>query len=384
MTAAPVLPGLDEPFLYPGSRAFVRDADEVITGLGALCKPLAGATVLLTGAAGFLGASFAHAFVALNRSGSLSQPCRVIAVDHFRRGRPAWLDALACDTSLDILTCDVGQTTKWPACDYIIHAASIASPTFYRQFPIETIDANVSGLRNLLEHARAIGVRSFLNFSTSEIYGDPDSANIPTLETYRGFVSCTGPRACYDESKRFGETLCVNFYRAYGTPVVCVRPFNNYGPGLDLDDRRVIPDFFRDALAGRNIVLLSDGLAKRTFCYVADAIEGYLRALLVGRAGEAYNIGNQAPEISMRELAEMVISTSDASIKVVYAQSSDREYTTDNPQRRCPELSKSKHELGYLPRVDLHEGLWRTCAYYRETLSKPRITPACAGQQGEG
>ena len=138
--------------------------------------------------------------------------------------------------------------------------------------PIETMDANIDGLRNLLDYARpgadASPVEGFLFYSTSEIYGDPPPENIPTPEDYRGNVSCTGPRACYDESKRYGETLCVNFARQHGVPVTMARPFNNYGPGLKITDRRVIPDFARDVLAGRDIVMLSDGSPTRTFCYV--------------------------------------------------------------------------------------------------------------------
>ena len=142
-----------------------------------------------------------------------------------------------------------------------------------------------------------------LFYSSSEIYGDPTPENIPTPETYRGNVSCTGPRACYDESKRYGETLCVNFARQHGVPIKVARPFNNYGPGLKITDGRVIPDFARDILAGRDIVMLSDGSAQRTFCYVADAVAGYYKILVKGRPGEAYNVGVETPEISMAELA---------------------------------------------------------------------------------
>ena len=187
---------------------------------------------------------------------------------------------------------------------YIIHAAGIASPTIYRAHPIETMDANINGLRTLLDYARqrleaGLEMEGFLFYSSSEIYGDPAADAIPTPETYRGYVSCTGPRACYDESKRYGETLCVNFARQHGIPVTAVRPFNNYGPGMKITDGRVIADFFRDALAGRDLVMLSDGSPTRTFCYVSDAITGYYLALLRGRRGEAYNVGVDGPEISM-------------------------------------------------------------------------------------
>ena len=344
---------------------FERDAGEVAGSLGALNDRFSGKRILLTGAAGFLGVQFVHYFLSLNDSGRLDAPCRLTAMDNFVRGVPAWLQTLQDRGDLDLQKADIVAARDFARPDFIIHAASIASPTFYRQFPIETMDANVIGLRNLLDYAAAHRPEGFLYFSTSEIYGDPDAAHIPTDESYRGNVSCTGPRACYDESKRFGETLCVNFAKVRGVPVSIARPFNNYGPGLRLSDRRVLPDFFRDALEGRDIVMLSDGSATRTFCYVADAIDGYLRILLRGRAGESYNIGTEKPEISMKELAALVVKVTGAAVQVISEKSGDRDYLTDNPQRRCPVIRKAREELGYAPRVDLEEGLRRSCEYYR-------------------
>jgi dTDP-glucose 4,6-dehydratase/UDP-glucuronate decarboxylase len=347
-----------------------RDADEVIARLGDLNAAFSGREILLTGAAGFLGAQFVHYFLRLNDSGRLAAPCRLVAMDNYIRGVPRWLDSLAGRPGLALVKADITAARDFGRPAFIIHAASIASPIYYRQFPIETMDANVIGLRLLLDHAERARPEGFLYFSTSEIYGDPDAAHIPTDENYRGNVSCTGPRACYDESKRYGETLCVNFAKARGVPVTVARPFNNYGPGLRITDRRVLPDFFRDALAGRDIVMLSDGRATRTFCYVADAIGGYLRSLLRGRPGEAYNIGTETPEISMRELAALVVKSAGAKVRVVTAQSDDRDYLTDNPQRRCPVIRKAREELGYEPRVGLEEGLARMCAYYRDHLDE--------------
>jgi dTDP-glucose 4,6-dehydratase/UDP-glucuronate decarboxylase len=340
------------------------EARRVIADLGPLNQRFAGKTILLTGAAGFLGSHFLHYFLALNDSCLAAKPCRLIAWDNFARGAPLWLQSILPRPDLLCETRDIVQKQALPPLDFIIHAASIASPVFYRQHPIETMDANVTGLRHLLDAAVARPVESFLFFSTSEIYGDPDPANIPTPETYRGNVSCTGPRSCYDESKRYGETLCVNFWQVHQVPVKIVRPFNNYGPGLKISDRRVLPDFFRDVLAGRNLVLLSDGRATRTFCYISDAINGYLRALLSGHQGESFNIGADAPEISMRALAEMVVKVSGQALRVEQRQSDDPKYLTDNPQRRCPSLEKSRRLLGYEPRVPLATGLERMHQYY--------------------
>jgi nucleoside-diphosphate-sugar epimerase len=189
-------------------------------------------------------------------------------------------------------------------------------------------------------------------------------------ETYRGFVSCTGPRACYDESKRYGETLSVNFARQFDLPIKIVRPFNNFGPGLKITDGRVVPDFARRILQGHDIELLSDGSPRRTFCYVADAVTGYYKVLVRGKAAEAYNIGVERPEISMADLAETMRRLGRELVgyagNVVYQVSSDRDYLTDNPIRRCPQITKASSELGYLPTVGLEEGLKRSLIWYRD------------------
>jgi dTDP-glucose 4,6-dehydratase/UDP-glucuronate decarboxylase len=339
------------------------DARRVLAELGPLNQRFAGKTILLTGAAGFLGCHFLHYFLALNDSSLAAQPCRLLAWDNFSRGTPLWLEPLLPRPDLLCQTRDIVQKHTLPPLDFIIHAASIASPIFYRQHPIQTMDANVIGLRHLLDSAVARPVESFLFFSSSEIYGDPDPANIPTPETYRGDVSCTGPRSCYDESKRFGETLCVNFCQVHHVPVKIVRPFNNYGPGLKISDRRVLPDFFRDILAGRNIVLLSDGRATRTFCYISDALSGYLRALLSSHHGESFNIGADSPEISMRDLAQLVLQISGRPLRLEHRQSDDPQYLSDNPRRRCPSLEKSRRLLGFHPCVPLPVGLERMYQY---------------------
>lgn len=352
------------------------DVASIRTVAGAAFERLAGRRLLVTGGAGFLGYEMLHAVAAHNRDAAATDRIETTVLDNFVRGRPDWLVGLADEGLLELVEHDI--TTPLPdklgALDYIVHAASIASPLFYRKFPIETMDANVGGLRRLLDRAveqQETGdpVRGFLFFSTSEIYGDPVPDAIPTPETYRGHVSSTGPRACYDESKRFGETLCVNFAQQHGLPVTIARPFNNYGPGLNLADARVIPDFARDILRGEDIVMLSDGSATRTFCYVADAIAGYLSILTHGRPGEPYNIGTAAPEVSMVELAERLTATANDLVgydgRVVRQESDDAAYLADNPMRRCPVIDKAQAELGYAPSVTLDEGLRRSLRWYR-------------------
>lgn len=349
-----------------------QDWERVEHDLGSKAASLYGSRVLLTGAAGFLGFNFLHFLSYLNKRKSGERSAiQVVAVDNYLRGKSRWIKELAQDDP-DILLRTHDITRPWPIddarYDFIIHGASVASPTFYRQYPLETLDANVAGLRNMLDLARLASVKSMVFFSSSEIYGDPPAHEIPTNETYRGNVACTGPRACYDESKRLGETLCYIYAQKYSVPVKIIRPFNNYGPGLRLTDRRVLPDICADVLADRDVVLYSDGKATRTFCYSSDALTGYLLALLSTHEGEAFNIGSQDPEVSIYELATMVSRVAGSNRSVVSRQSDDKDYLTDNPQRRCPDLSKAKTLLGYQPKVDLQTGINRLIGWYKTFL----------------
>jgi UDP-glucuronate decarboxylase len=363
--------------LQSAAQVVEHDLSYIADRAGAELDALAGKRLLITGGAGFLGYYLVQTALHRNQGVTPSNRVHVTVYDNYARGVPDWLQALDANEDLELVVHDVREPLpeNKDDFDFVVHAAGIASPTYYRQHPIETMDANVGGLRALLEYARARGDRGnplegLLFFSSSEIYGDPPPAEIPTPETYRGNVSCTGPRACYDESKRFGETLCVNFAREFGVPVTMARPFNNYGPGLKVTDRRVIPDLARDVLAGRDIVLLSDGSATRTFCYVADAVVGYYKVLVRGGAGEPYNIGVEEPEISMAQLAERIAALGRELLgysgEVVRRTSDDSEYLIDNPARRCPVIAKAREELGYEPEVALDDGLARSLVWYSE------------------
>lgn len=356
-----------------------QDVDYMVGKLNNELSKLSGNKILLTGGGGFLGYYLVNTVIGWNRLRIKSKldTIELVVYDNFMRGLPDWLSNFESEGLLEVKQHDVLEPLPSDLGDisYIIHAASVASPIYYRKHPIETMDANVNGLRNLLEFFKKRKddgkfVGGLLYFSTSEIYGDPDPKNIPTSEDYRGNVSCTGPRACYDESKRYGETLCVNFAKQYGLPIKIARPFNNYGPGLKITDGRALPDFCRNVLAGEDIVLLSDGAPTRTFCYVADAVIGYFKVLIHGRTGESYNIGTEEPEISIKQLAEMVIDISTNILsyngKLVFEVSSDKEYLTDNPNRRCPLIGKAKKELGYSPSIDIHNGLERSLLWYQD------------------
>jgi dTDP-glucose 4,6-dehydratase/UDP-glucuronate decarboxylase len=348
-----------------------RDMTYLTTSAHSELKALAGQCVWFTGAAGFLGYYFCKAIRFWNDSHPPGERIRLLAIDNFLRGVPDWLEEVAPD-EIELIEHDIIQPipTHWRPANAIVHAASIASPMFYRKYPLQTVDANVGRLRRMLDYAvsRPRELRHMLFFSTSEIYGHPLPEEIPTAETFRGLVSCTGPRACYDESKRLGETLCTIYAQQFDVPVAMARPFNNYGPGLKLHDGRVLPDFARNALNGRDIVMFSDGSPTRTFCYITDALVGYLKVLVKGRAGEPYNIGIERDEISMRTLAEIVAEHARVlwgySGSVVTQPSSEDAYLKDNPNRRCPDISKARTELEYSPQVDVREGVKRALNWY--------------------
>lgn len=357
------------------AQVVANDLESICHDLSEEFRMMSGRRLLIAGGAGFLGYYLVQAALHWNRTRTAETPIHVTVLDSFIRGTPAWLTALVGDRHLTLTKHDV--TVPLPSDigrqDYLIHAASIASPIYYRKYPIETMDANINGLRFMLDYckgqqAQGTPVAGMLFYSSSEIYGDPTPENIPTPETYRGYVSCTGPRACYDESKRFGETLCVNFAQQHQVPVKMARPFNNYGPGLKITDGRVIPDFARNVLEGRDIVMLSDGSPRRTFCYVADAVVGYYKILVKGQPGEAYNVGVEVPEISMAELADKIVALGRELFgyrgRVVRQQSTDTQYLIDNPNRRCPVITKARTGLGFAPRVTVDDGLRRSLLWY--------------------
>jgi UDP-glucuronate decarboxylase len=331
------------------------------------------ASVVVTGAAGFLGFYLTQYLVHYADALGVS---RVIALDTFQFGRPHWLDALAAlfPQALEVRPFDISRDTIEDVdgatrAAFVIHAASIASPTFYRQYPLATLDANVWGLRRLLDVYRdSDTLRGFLFFSSSEIYGDPAPSAIPTDEDYRGNVSCVGPRACYDEAKRFGETLCYVFARSHGLPITVARPFNNFGPGMRLGDRRLPADLAQCIVEGRDIAIHSDGTPTRTFCYVADAVAGYLQCLLHGQF-DCFNIGRDRPEIAVSDFASLY---RDAGRDIFgyrgtlrFEPSQDREYLTDNPNRRCPDIDKARRVLGYEPTITVDEGVRKHLTYLR-------------------
>lgn len=344
-----------------------EDLRDIYLEIGGKLKAIEGSSFLISGGGGFIGSYFMDLLKFCNDNIFL-EPATAICIDNFITGVPERIEHIKDNENFIFINADISKPIKTDYdIDYIINAASIASPAYYRKYPIETLETNVLGLKNLIELGMQKKVRSFLNLSSSEIYGSPDEANIPTREDYNGNVSCTGPRACYDESKRLGETMCVNYYKEYRVPIKSARPFNVYGPGLKLDDRRVIPDFFNDAIRKRKIRILSDGTPTRSFCYISDAVKGFMLVLLSEFDGEAFNIGNDMTEISMRGIAELIAEIA-GNVTIEYKRSKEIDYLTDNPQRRCPDLAKSKSYLSYYPKVGLETGLKRMYQWYKQEV----------------
>ena len=335
-------------------------------------KKLGNSTILITGSAGFLGFYFVNFLYQYRNELSLH---KVICLDNFMLGEPGWQKEIAKDDrfivkKFDVITDRIEDIPEAREADYIIHMASIASPLFYRKYPIQTIDANVWGLRSLLDYYKEKPVRGLLFFSSSELYGDPAPEAVPTSEEYNGNVSATGPRACYDESKRFGETMCRLFAQEYGMPIGVVRPFNNYGPGMKITDARVPADFAKNIVDGKDIEILSNGAPSRTFCYIADSIAGYFKVLLYGKY-DYFNIGIDKPEITIAQLAEIYRKAGEEIFgykgTVKYAVSDDKEYLTNNPQRRCPVITKAQALLDYQPSILVNEGIRRFLTFIKES-----------------
>lgn len=340
-----------------------KDIDEIIESIKKISNQLEEKTIVITGGSGFLGRYILGTLIFLNEN-ILRKPCKIISIDNYI-------------TSSGSKVSDKGKYVKYikhdvtkpfnisGKVDFIMHAAGIASPIYYQKYQLETIDVAVNGTRNMLEFARKKKVKSFLFFSSSEIYGNPTLDNIPTKETYNGNVSSIGPRSCYDESKRLGETLCMTYYSVYQTPIKMVRPFNVYGPGLRVNDYRVIPTFIFNGIKGNVIPVHASGNQTRTFCYISDAVSGFFKVLLSEKSGQVYNVGNADNEINMNQLAKILNKIFDNKLNIKNI-SYPKNYPQGEPQRRCPDLSKIKKELGYNPNVNLEEGLRRTLIWCKQ------------------
>ncbi len=333
-----------------------EDIQEILVNINDISASFSGKKVLLTGGRGFLGRYFMEIFNLLNET-VLNEKMKVIVLDNLiTSGKEG--SEIPNYKNIEFINHNVIEPFKTESSlDYIIHAAGIASPYYYRAYPLETLEVAINGTQNMLKLAREKSA-NLIFFSSSEIYGDPDSKNIPTKESYRGNVSCQGPRACYDESKRVGETLCNIYHSLYGVHTNTIRPFNVFGPGMQETDYRVLPNFTSRIKGKIPLQIYGTGNQTRTFCYITDAMEGFIRVVLNGVPGEAYNIGNPNPEISVIELLEKMSDILNKKVEynlVGYPES----YPADEPNRRCPDIIKANNQIKYNPKIELNEGLKR-------------------------
>jgi UDP-glucuronate decarboxylase len=308
--------------------------------------------ILVAGGAGFLGSHLCERLIARGE--------RVTCLDNFQTGSHDNLRQLNRSSDFDVIETDLVNPLPPQVAqqrfDRIYNLACAASPPLYQADPEHTLLTSVLGTQRLLQLAAQTGARLLLS-STSEIYGDPEVH--PQVESYRGNVSCTGPRACYDEGKRCAETLCFDYDRLGRVQVRVARIFNTYGPRLSASDGRVVSALISQALSGEDITIFGDGRQTRSFCYVDDLVEGLLRLMEYdGQQPGAVNIGNPT-ERTIRELVDLVLAITGSRSEVVH-----RPLPVDDPRRRRPDISRAQQLLGWSPQVDLEQGLRATIAWF--------------------
>jgi nucleoside-diphosphate-sugar epimerase len=322
-------------------------------------------TVLVTGANGFLPAYMVETLLHLNVLTAME--CHVICLVRNRLKAETRFAQYSGRSDLSFVVGNVSEGIPVNRrCDFVIHAASQASPKYYGRDPVGTMTANILGTYHLLNLARDWRSEGFLFFSSGEVYGHVPSEKIPTSETDYGYLDILNPRSCYAEGKRAGETLTVSYTQQFGMPGVIVRPFHTYGPGMAMDDGRVYADFVSDVVNHRDITLHSDGKAVRAFCYLADAVAGFFTVLLKGQTGQAYNIGNPHAMISIGDLAELLAHLSpDLALTVRRSARSGAGYLPSPVSVNSPNVDRAA-ALGWRPTFSVQEGFERTIRYFTE------------------
>lgn len=312
--------------------------------------------ILVAGGAGFLGSNFCQLL--------LEKGHQVWAVDNLITSNLRNLAAIKDRPEFKFIQADVIQTA-WQTelgdvkLDVIYHLASPASPPWYQKYPVQTLEVNSIGTKNLLELAKQHGAK-FIYASTSEVYGDP--LVHPQPETYWGNVNSFGPRSCYDEAKRYGEAMCYTYLHQHQVDVRIVRIFNTYGPHMDPDDGRVVSNFATQALRGEKMTIFGDGSQTRSFCYVDDLIRGFYLMMEKPVTGEVINLGNPG-EFTMLELAKKIQDLLGKQLEFEY-----HDLPQDDPKQRRPDTSKAERLLGWKPEISLAQGLPPTLEYFRQLI----------------
>jgi len=308
--------------------------------------------VLVTGGAGFLGSHLCERLV--------SEGHEVVCLDNFGSGQKKNVRHLLDKSNFESIDRDVRTPSSLPRVDRIYHLASRASPEDFTEFPVKIALANTQGTRRLLDHARACDAHMVFA-STSEIYGDPEEH--PQKETYNGNVNIRGARGCYDESKRFGETLTVAYNRRYDLGVKTVRIFNTYGPRMRPDDGRVVPNFITQALRGDDLTVYGNGQQTRSFCYVDDLIQGVVSLMRANETEyDVYNMGSQS-ERTINQLAKEVIESTGTTSGIVHEPLPE-----DDPNQRKPDITRASRDLDWESETSLRDGLKKTIPYFESMV----------------
>ena len=311
--------------------------------------------ILIAGGAGFIGSHLCDYF--------LQKGYKVTCLDNLLTGRLENIQHLIDNKKLTFKNKDITELfTVEDEIHFILNMASPASPFDYQNYPLETLNVGSMGTRQLLELARQKNA-VFLMASTSEVYGDP--LVHPQKEEYWGNVNPVGIRSCYDEAKRFSESLTMAYHRKYGLKTRIVRIFNTYGPNMRLNDGRALPAFLSQALTGKDITVFGNGSQTRSFCYVSDMVAGIAKLLFSDETGPT-NIGNPQ-EMTLLDFAKLVLQLTQSQSKIIF-----HPLPEDDPKKRCPNISKARHVLGWEPKVSPEEGLKKTIPYFVEQLQIAR------------
>lgn len=314
------------------------------------------ANILVTGGAGLIGSHLCESL--------LQQDHSITCIDNFITGRKQNIEHLLTNPRFNLIQADLSKPESYnqqlTTYNYIFHLASPASPKGYGLHPIETYMVNAWGTHYMCELAKEHTARILFS-STSEVYGDP--LEHPQKESYWGNVNPNGPRACYDESKRFGEMVCMTYHREFNLDTRIIRIFNTYGPRNDPQDGRVVPNFVMQALKGKPMTIYGDGSQTRSFCYVTDLVKGIEKMMFTeGLAGEVVNMGNPG-EFTVKELADLVLQLTGSSSQLVY-----KDLPPDDPKQRRPDITKAQQVLGWEPPTSLEAGLKPTIEYFKDYL----------------
>ncbi len=343
-----------------------QDAQDVIRLVGKRMEKLAGKTIVITGANGVVGSYLVEVLHAFNKHTKQGRPSRIIAITHHLVTPTSRLGHLLGVRDISFVSRDVTQPLRLPfRPDYIIHSASYASPKLYLAKPIETMEANSIGTKQMLELAKHSHAQNMLFISSGAVYGEGKAGEPPMGEDHPGYASPLDFRAVYSESKRFGETLCVVYASTFGVHTTIARLSNMYGPGFHLDDGRAIPDFFQQAFTKGVIQINGDPRARRAYLYIADAIAAIFTILVDGKSGEAYNISSDKPR-TIREIAQLVCKLF-PTCSVATRKDRSKLYVLSSPKETIISSKKLHDAFRWMPSIRFEEGLGRLYEWYRYT-----------------